>query len=96
MPFRIAVRLSDVFESIGLKTATQKYEYTAAGIQHYGENAYAILHAPRGDATEAIVLVAAWTTIDGKLNQNGVALAMTLARYFKRGYLLIPWESCRE
>lgn len=69
---------------MGLKAATQKYEYHAAGSTHSGENAYAILHAPRGDATEAIVLVAAWTNMDGELNQSGVALALTLARYFKR------------
>lgn len=47
---------------------------------------YAILHAPRGDATEAIVLVAAWKNMDGKLNQSGVALALALARYFKCGF----------
>lgn len=69
---------------MGLKAATQKYEYQAAGHTVAGENAYAILHAPRGDATEAIVLVAAWTNMDGDINQSGVALAMTLARYFKR------------
>lgn len=45
---------------------------------------YGILQAPRGDATEAIVLVAAWKSMEGELNRNGVALALTLARYFKR------------
>lgn len=30
------------------------------------------------------MLVAAWTSIDGDLNQSGVALALALARYFKR------------
>lgn len=44
---------------------------------------YAILHAPRGDATEAIVLVAGWLNVDGELNQSGVAIVLTLARYFK-------------
>lgn len=76
--------MSEIFRSIGLKSATQKYEYRAAGNSYSGENAYAILHAPRGDATEAIVLVAAWTNMDAELNQSGVALALTLARYFKR------------
>lgn len=80
----IAAKLSEIFRSIGLKSATQKYEYHAAGKSNSGENAYAILHAPRGDATEAIVLVAAWTNMDAELNQSGVALALTLARYFKR------------
>ena len=68
----------------GLKVATQKYEYTSAGITYQGENVYGIIHAPRGDATEAIVLVAAWKTADDELNLNGVTLALTLARYFKR------------
>lgn len=81
---RTAAKLSEIFRSIGLKSATQKYEYHAAGNSISGENAYAILHAPRGDATEAIVLVAAWTNMDSELNQSGVALALTLARYFKR------------
>ncbi|KAL9031228.1 MAG: hypothetical protein Q9196_000728 [Gyalolechia fulgens] len=81
---RIAAKLSEIFASIGLKSATQRYEYHAAGSSYSGENAYAILHAPRGDATEAIVLVAAWTNMDDELNQGGVALALTLARYFKR------------
>lgn len=45
---------------------------------------YGILQAPRGDATEAIVLVAAWKSIDEQLNRNGIALVLTLARYFKR------------
>jgi glycosylphosphatidylinositol transamidase len=73
----------------GLKVATQKYEYTSSGITHEGQNVYAIIHAPRGDATEAIVLVAAWKTADGELNLNGVSVALTLARYFKRGWNLM-------
>lgn len=68
-----------------MKVATQKYEYVSAGIAHRGENVYSIIRAPRGDATEAIVLVAAWKTVDDEVNINGVSLALTLARYFKRG-----------
>jgi glycosylphosphatidylinositol transamidase len=56
----------------------------SAGEEYAGENVYGILQAPRGDATEAIVLVAAWKSIDGRHNSNGVGLALTLARYFKR------------
>lgn len=83
---RIAVNLNEIFQSIGLKAATQKYSYDAAGKTYSGENAYAVLQAPRGDATEAIVLIAAWINMDGELNHSGVALALTLARYFKRWY----------
>ena len=64
--------------------ARQKYEYTSLGVRSAGENIYAILHAPRGDATEAIVLVGAWRNMQGELNRSGIALVLTLARYFKR------------
>lgn len=80
---RILEKLQSIFRASGLKVATQNYEYNSAGIVHKGQNVYSIIHAPRGDATEAIVLVAAWKTVDGELNLNGVALALTLARYFK-------------
>lgn len=77
-------RLEELFKSSGLKVARQHYEYKSAGEIYTGENIYAILHAPRGDATEAIVLVGAWRNMDGILNRSGVALVLTLARYFKR------------
>lgn len=76
-------KVGEIFCSSGLKVARQKYEYHAAGNIYAGENIYAILHAPRGDATEAIVLVAAWRNMEDELNQSGVALVLTLARYFK-------------
>lgn len=76
--------MNEIFKSAGLKAASQKFEYHAAGKTYGGENVYSILRAPRGDATEAIVLIAAWVNMDGELNQSGVALALTLARYFKR------------
>lgn len=67
-----------------MRSARQRYEFQAAGKTYSGENVYAIIHAPRGDATEAIVLIAAWTNLDGELNQSGVSLVLALARYFKR------------
>jgi len=69
---------------MGLKTGRQNYTYHSAGEKYSGQNLYAILQAPRGDATEAIVLIAAWRSISGELNRNGVSLALSLARYFKR------------
>ncbi|KAL4990343.1 Gaa1-like protein [Aspergillus falconensis] len=80
----ISEKVQSILKASGLKVATQGYEYTSSGITHQGENIYAIIQAPRGDATEAIVLVAAWKTVNGELNLNGVSLALTLARYFKR------------
>lgn len=76
--------LRDLFEVQGLKVASQKYKYEVAGKTIAGENVYAMLKAPRGDATEAIVLMAAWKNMDDILNQSGVALVLTLARYFNR------------
>lgn len=90
---RIATGLADIFKSIGLKPAFQSYHYDTSGSSYDGENVYTILHAPRGDATEAIVLVAAWTNIDGELNQSGVALVLALARYFKREWYQSMYSS---
>jgi GPI-anchor transamidase subunit GAA1 len=73
-----------ILSSIGLKTARQNFTYTSSGETQSGENVYAILQAPRGDATEAIVLIAARHNVRGERNTNGVALALTLSRYFRR------------
>ena len=81
---RVSDKVRSILQAAGLKVATQNYRYTSAGITHQGQNTYAIIHAPRGDATEAIVLVTSWRTADGELNTNGVVLALALARYFKR------------
>lgn len=87
-------KIQSILRAAGLKVATQNYEYTSAGITHQGQNTYAIIHAPRGDATEAIVLVASWRTVDGELNLNGVTLALTLARYFKSTLSIGPVGVC--
>lgn len=83
---------------MGIKVGRQNYTYHSAGEAYTGENVYGILQAPRGDATEAIVLVAAWRSIDEQLNRNGVALALTLTRYFKRMFSpsLSPDTRCRR
>jgi glycosylphosphatidylinositol transamidase len=78
-------KLEEFFKASGLKVARQSYEYKSAGETYAGENIYAILHAPRGDATEAIVLVGAWRNMEEKLNRSGVALILTLARIARRG-----------
>ncbi|KAF3908580.1 hypothetical protein ABW21_db0208822 [Orbilia brochopaga] len=80
----VAFRMAEIFRSAGLKVGQQRYSYKAAGGEYTGENVYAVLHAPRGDATEAIVLCAPWKNIDHILNEGGVALTLALSRYFKR------------
>ncbi|KAF2869022.1 Gaa1-like protein [Massariosphaeria phaeospora] len=77
-------RLSTILGAHNLKVATQRYEYHASGRNISDQNVYAILQGPRADATEAVVLIAAWRNMDGKINYSGVALVLTLARYFKR------------
>ncbi|KAI0189594.1 Gaa1-like protein [Xylaria flabelliformis] len=82
--YEINDELEHILRGIGLKVGRQNYTYHSAGHTYAGENAYAILHAPRGDATEAIVLVTAWKNVKNEFNRNGVALGLALARYFKR------------
>ncbi|KAK3348104.1 Gaa1-like protein [Neurospora tetraspora] len=77
-------KLESIAKGLGLKVGRQNFTYSSAGNTHSGQNIYAILQAPRGDATEAIVLVAAWKNVKGELNRSGVPLVLTLARYFKR------------
>lgn len=45
---------------------------------------YAVMHAPRGDDTEAMVLSIPWRTSDDKYNVGGAALGLALCRYFSR------------
>jgi glycosylphosphatidylinositol transamidase len=92
--------LETILYEIGLKTATQQYAFQVCGDEIKGTNVYGLLQGPRADATEAMVLVAAWKNFDGETNFSGVALALTMARYFKRWsiwskdiIILIPEDS---
>jgi len=92
--------LLQIMRENGLKVAEQNYRYHAAGEEIMGTNVYGILQGPRADATEAMVLMAAWRNFDGVVNYSGVALALSLARYFSRWsiwskdiILLIPADS---
>jgi len=76
--------LERVLRENGLKVATQDYSWRVAGETIAGKNVYGIIQGPRADATEAMVLIAAWRNFEGEINYSGVALALTLARYFKR------------
>lgn len=82
--YEINDALESMFKGVGLKVGRQNFTYNVAGKGYKGENVYAILQAPRGDATEAIVLVAAWRNVKDEVNKRGVALLLTLARYFRR------------
>ncbi|KAK5957618.1 Glycosyl phosphatidyl inositol protein transamidase complex subunit [Knufia fluminis] len=77
-------RIRDLFANSGIKSAVQPYKYKVGGQDYEGENVYGIVHAPRGDGTESIVIVAPVENFEGQLNTNGVTLLLTLARYFSR------------
>ena len=81
---RTSDKIEELFRNAGLKSARQWYSYTSSGNTYEGENVYAVLHAPRGDGTEAIVLLAPLVNIAGVSNVNGVPLLISLSRYFKR------------
>ena len=78
-------------QSLQIKTGRQYYELSedVFGIGVNGTNVYGVLRAPRGDATEAIVLSTSWKTLDGHTDVGGVSLLMSLARYFERNACLI-------
>ncbi|KEQ80140.1 Glycosylphosphatidylinositol:protein transamidase, GAA1 component [Aureobasidium pullulans EXF-150] len=77
-------KLYQMLGANGLKPDIQNYAYSISGQNKTGQNVYALLQGPRADATEAMVMIAAWRNMDGKINYSGVALLLTLARYFKR------------
>lgn len=62
---------------VGLKS---QYHSNAFG----PDTLYTILHAPRGDNTEAMVLAIPWITSDQQHNIGGVSLGLAMARYFKK------------
>ena len=83
-PHEAAIGIEHIFKTQGLKTARQSYNFSCIGQSISGENAYALLQGPRADATEAMVLMAGLKNMEGQINYSGVALILTMARYFKR------------
>lgn len=69
--------MSEWLNEIGVKTAV--YEDP-----EFGKTLYGVLHASRGDGTEAMVLATPWYNIDGDFNIGGTALGISLIRYFSR------------
>lgn len=74
----------DWFEAIGLKASKHEWSVKHGDEVKNGTNVYGILHAPRGDSTEAMVLAAPWFNKDGEYNDGGISLVVSLARYFKK------------
>lgn len=61
----------------GVKTSIYRNNAT-------GDTLYGVLHAPRGDGTEAMALCVPWRNSNGNLNIGGTALGIALTRYFSR------------
>ncbi|KAJ1831171.1 Glycosyl phosphatidyl inositol protein transamidase complex subunit [Coemansia sp. RSA 2711] len=78
-----AQALARAFDALGLDTEVQRFSYDEVPRigNVSGANVHGILRAPRGDAGEALVVAAAWTTGDGASNVNGVRLLAALAQH---------------
>ncbi|KAG9810630.1 Glycosylphosphatidylinositol:protein transamidase, GAA1 component, partial [Aureobasidium melanogenum] len=59
-----AQKLYHLLGANGLKPDIQNYAYDISGQNKTGQNVYALLQGPRADATEAMVLIAAWRNMD--------------------------------
>lgn len=70
--------LEDWLQDIGLKVSHHIDSKSGR------DTMYAVMHAPRGDNTEAMVLVAPYFTLDALPNVGAFSLAPALARYFTR------------
>lgn len=79
-----SAKLLEMLEQIGLETSKHEWSALSGTDVRNGTNVYGILHAPRGDSTEAMVLAAPWINQDGEYNDGGIALLAAMARYFKR------------
>ncbi len=86
-------KIRTIFNSANLPVAIQHFAYPTPKNLTAGINIYSVLHAPRGDGTEAIVLLAPQHNAAGELNANGIALLLTLARYFKSTKLIYSFST---
>ncbi|WAQ89314.1 hypothetical protein PtA15_11A1 [Puccinia triticina] len=87
-----AAQIDHLFRSFGLRSEAQSYTFSFLGSNPHsisnGTNVHAILHAPRTDGSEALVLMASWLTRrpgsdirGGDINVRGVASVLALAEY---------------
>lgn len=70
-------RMSEWLQDFGTKTSLYHDE-------KYGDSLYGVLHAQRGDGTEAILLAIPWFNSEDELNIGGASLGISLARFFSR------------
>lgn len=80
--FELVSRQNDVLEDW-----LHDFGWTVSRYRDHKTNAttmYALMHAPRGDNTEAMVLAVPYYTSSGEPNHGGLTLAPALAHYFAR------------
>ncbi|CAR26796.1 hypothetical protein ZYGR_0I00680 [Zygosaccharomyces rouxii] len=70
-------QMAEWLQEFGAKTSIYNNE-------EYGDSLYGILHAERGDGTEAILLAVPWYNAEGDLNVGGASLGISLSRFFSR------------
>ncbi|KAJ2551081.1 Glycosyl phosphatidyl inositol protein transamidase complex subunit [Coemansia sp. RSA 1933] len=80
---RRACAVFEVFKDLGLDSEIQRFRFEQVpGIgESKGANVHGILRAPRGDAVEALLVAASWTTSDNRTNVNAVRLMAGLAKF---------------
>ncbi|KAJ3012736.1 hypothetical protein HKX48_006111 [Thoreauomyces humboldtii] len=76
-----AAFIQSELQSFGLDSSTQNFVLLANTQEVPGANAYGVARAPRGDGTEGIVISAPWMGDDGKINAEGVAYVLALAKF---------------
>ncbi|KAJ1673363.1 Glycosyl phosphatidyl inositol protein transamidase complex subunit, partial [Spiromyces aspiralis] len=75
--------VESALRGLGLTTEVQtfKYKKTPGGELYEGRNVHGIVHAPRSDHVEAIVVCTSLRTARGEPNDNGVALLTAFAEF---------------
>ncbi|EPY53415.1 GPI-anchor transamidase complex subunit Gaa1 [Schizosaccharomyces cryophilus OY26] len=75
--------LEAIFTTMGMAVQRQKYTTRIYEEYHQGSNFYTVFRSPRGDATESLLLCVPWKDYEGYYNEAGLALAISLMKYFQ-------------
>lgn len=70
-------QMTEWLRDFGAKTAIYNDD-------EFGDSLYGILHAERGDGTEAILLAVPWHNAEGEFNVGGASLGISLSKFFSR------------
>lgn len=70
-------QMAEWLQEFGAKTSIYRNE-------KHEDSLYGVLHAQRGDGTEAILLAVPWYNAEGEFNVGGASLGISLSRFFSR------------